>query len=116
MNLKVRRPVSFADPMAGEATFFLTIGLDPVTSRPCEVFYAEGFRSGSDLEFLVTDACIVISVALQHGIEPGTMAKSLSRRETADGELVDASMLALILRALENETYPKEGGDGDERR
>lgn len=104
MNLKVRRPVSFADPKAGAGTFFLTIGLDPTTLKPCEVFYAEGFRSGSDLEFLVIDACIVISVALQHGIEPSAMAKSLSRREAPDGELVDASILALILRALAEES------------
>lgn len=111
MNLKVRRPVNFADPMAGESTFYLTIGLDPDTLKPCEVFYAEGFRSGSDLEFLVIDACIVISVALQHGVEPSAMAKSLSRRETPGGELVDASILALILRALASESAQHEGDD-----
>lgn len=114
MNLKVRRPVSFSNPMAGEGTFYLTIGFDPSTSKPCEVFYAEGFRSGSDLEFLVIDACIVISVALQHGIEPSAMAKSLSRRETPGGEMVDASILALILRALADESTRLDAGGGSD--
>lgn len=100
MNRKVERPVSFADPMAGESTFFLTIGFDPKSLSPVEVFYAEGFRTGSDLEFLMIDACIVISLALQHGIPAKAMNGSLSKRRLPNGEEVDASLLALILRAV----------------
>lgn len=101
MNIKVQRPASFANPMAGESSLFLTIGFDPDTGRPSEVFYAEGFRSGSDLEFLVVDACIVISVALQSGIPAKDLSKSLSRRELPDGSFTHASILALILKTVE---------------
>lgn len=104
MNLRIRRPVSFSNPMAGESTFFLTVGFDPETLTPCEVFYADGFRSGSDLEFLVIDACIIISVALQNGVPLSALYKSLSRVETPDGQFVEASLLALILKALEEES------------
>ena len=100
VNWKVRRPVSFADPSAGETTFFVTVGFDPETLRPMDVFYAEGFRSGSDLEFTTVDACIVISIAMQHGVRAEEMARSLSRRERADGSHGDASVLPLILRAV----------------
>ena len=41
---------------------------DPL--RPVEVFYAEGFRSGADLEFLTQDACVLVSLLLQHGVPP----------------------------------------------
>ena len=103
VNLRVKRPVSFANPTAGESTFFLTVGFDPETLKPCEVFYAEGFRSGSDLEFLVIDACIIISVAIQSGVPLADLQKSLSTIETPNGESVDASILALIVRTLMSE-------------
>lgn len=42
------------------------------------------------------------------------MAKFLSRRETPGGEMVDASILALILRALADEsTRLDAGGSSD---
>ena len=113
VNWKVRRPVSFADPSAGETTFFVTVGFDPETLRPMDVFYAEGFRSGSDLEFTTVDACIVISVAMQHGVRAEEMARSLSRRELADGSHGDASVLPLILRAVV-EARDALMGDGSE--
>lgn len=100
VNWKVRRPVNFAEPAAGESTFFVTVGFDPETLQPQDVFYAEGFRSGSDLEFTTVDACIVISVAMQHGVPPEAMVRSLSHRELADGTFGDASILPLILRAV----------------
>lgn len=100
MTWKVKRPVSFSEPASGSTSFYLTIGFDPETGAASECFFAGGFRSGSDLEFLVCDACIVVSVALQNGVTAAHMGRSMTRRELPDGTLADASLLALILRAV----------------
>lgn len=66
-------------------TIHLTVGCDPEEDgRPLEVFYSVGFRSGSQLEFLVQDACVLISLLLQHGLRPEDVEKSLSRTERPD--------------------------------
>ena len=67
---------------------------DPLT--PIEVFYAEGFRSGADLEFLTQDACVLVSLLLQHGVPPARIAASMSTRETPDGHHVPGSLAGTI--------------------
>lgn len=46
--------------------------------RVAEVF-ASGARYGSDLQRLLDDACVVISLALQHGARPSGLGRSLGR-------------------------------------
>jgi len=45
---------------------YVTIGYAEDALRPVEIFYDSGYRSGSDLETLVSDLCILLSVLLQH--------------------------------------------------
>jgi len=71
---------------------------DPL--RPIEVFYAEGFRSGADLEFLMQDACVLISILLQHGVSPERIAASMSAREEPDGRLTPGSLAGTIATEL----------------
>lgn len=85
-------------------TIHLSVGYDPYEKkRPREVFYSGGFRSGSQLEFLVQDACVLISILLQHGHRPADIQKSLARTEQPDGELASASMIGIIAEKLAQE-------------
>lgn len=84
-------------------TVHLSIGFDPTEiNRPREVFYSSGFRSGTQLEFLIQDACVLISILLQHGHKPEDICKSLSSVEKpdADGEIAYASIIGMIAEAL----------------
>ena len=71
---------------------------DPL--RPIEVFYAEGFRSGADLEFLMQDACVLISLLLQHGVPPERIAASMATREEPDGQPTPGSLAGTIATEL----------------
>jgi hypothetical protein len=82
----------------------LSIGYDPnEDGRPREIFYSGGFKSGSQLEFQIQDACVLISLLLQHGFLPTDIAKSLAREEKPDGDLDYASLIGLIVQQLEAE-------------
>lgn len=95
-------------------TIHLTVGYDPVEpDRPREVFYSGGFRSGSQLEFQTQDACVLISLLLQHGLRPDAILKSLAQAEKPglwiegdqepDTETVHASHVGLIVAELAGE-------------
>lgn len=57
--------------------FTVTVGFD-LDGRPKEVF-ADGTRIGTDLAHVISDACVVLSLALQHGCPPGLLPKSMGR-------------------------------------
>ena len=89
----------------------LSIGYDPdMPDRPREVFYSAGFRSGSQLEFQVQDACVLISLLLQHGLRPADILPSLARTEQPGvwiegdeeprAEVIHASHIGLIVAEL----------------
>ncbi len=63
--------------VAGQA-FTATVGFDPKTDRPCEVFLTAG-KEGSLINAMLADAAVVISVALQHGVSAQALAKSIGR-------------------------------------
>ncbi len=82
-------------------TIHLSVGYDPnENGRPREVFYSAGFKSGSALEFQIQDACVLISLLLQHGHRPADIAKSLARAERPDGSIAYASIIGLIADEL----------------
>ncbi|KIT16587.1 hypothetical protein [Jannaschia aquimarina] len=84
-------------------TVHISIGTDPADpDRPREVFYSAGFQSGSQLEFQVQDACVLISLLLQHGHRPTEIVKSLAREERPDGSIAYASVIGLIAAELAN--------------
>lgn len=70
--------------------------------RPGEAF-ADTMRSGAALQHLLADACVVISIALQHGVPPGDLLKSLGRVPDLDrgkGHTRPASALGAILETV----------------
>ena len=68
-----------------------------------EIFYDGGYRSGSNMEALVSDLCIALSVMLQHeGVTAASLAKSMSTAfELHTGAEKPASILGLLLHELE---------------
>ncbi len=97
-NLPSRRLTETRKVKTGNGQkIFLSVGYDPNDqSRPREVFYSAGFRSGSELEFQVQDLCVMISLLLQHGHMPADIAKSLARREMPDGQIQYASIAGVL--------------------
>lgn len=80
----------------------VTAGFDPASDALREVF-AQGPRFGSDLDSVVADACVVISLALQHGARPGGMLRSLGTVPVmSDGVETEApaSVVGAIVAAL----------------
>lgn len=81
--------------------FTVTIGFDPATVRPAEVF--ADTRKGGQMQATLADACVVISIALQHGIAPADLAKSLGRTPVLwgeEGQTQPASPLGAIVEAI----------------
>jgi hypothetical protein len=101
-----RRSVTDCITWRGQA-FTVCVGFD-AAGRAREVF-GDGQREGSDLAALIDDACILISVALQHDLPPEVLAKSLGTvPEWRDGGLVDgpASILGALLTVVTAAALP----------
>lgn len=86
----------------GGQTIYLTVGYGPDGLEPKEVFYADGYRSGSDMEALVSDLCIALSVFLQHeGVTVASLKKSMGQTfDLRTGDPMPASILGFILEEL----------------
>lgn len=103
VSLPNRRPALTLEIAHRGQVFALTVGFDAAGGAR-EVF-ASGAKEGSDMQALICDACVVISLALQHGAAPAGLARSLGRvpdliRGQAGGDL-PASVIGRILEALE---------------
>ena len=81
-RLPNRRPGETHTLHVGNHTFEATIGFDPTTVRPREIFLA-GAKDGTDMAAILDDASVVISIALQHDIPAATLAKSVARLPVA---------------------------------
>ncbi len=109
-------PLSPASP---ETTIHVTIGYDVDFRRPIEIFYAGGYRSGSEVETQVSDMCIVLSHMLQRSDSPdpsdilGTVAREA---DPVTGEVRPASLVGVLLEELRKPPHwwPGEpGSPGD---
>jgi hypothetical protein len=74
--------------------FMVTIGFYP-DGRPGEVF-THGARSGSNLDALLADACVVVSCLIQHGIEPRDLAASMGRIGNVDPASIIGAVVDLV--------------------
>jgi hypothetical protein len=101
-------------------TFFITCGIDNELNV-MEVF-GNSSKLSSDMDFLVADACIIISLGLQNGITLDEMSKSLKKLDNVhSGKEEPASLIGLIVRnlideqvmldAIAEETYEAEPDD-----
>ena len=97
-HLPNRRP---SDTIATEwdgHPFTVTLGFDPESLAVREVF--ADTAKGGQMQSTLADACVLISIALQHGITPAALAKSISRCPDllrGDGAELPASPIGTIL-------------------
>ncbi len=94
-RLPTRRPSETETIEHGGARFDVTLGLFP-DGRVGEVF-ASGAKSGSELDGLLDDSAILISLLLQNGVEPAALAKTMGR--LGDGT-APASVIGAIVDLL----------------
>ncbi len=77
-RLPNRRPAVIETLEVEGQSVEVTIGLAPESAAVREVFLVAG-KEGSMLNSLLADAAVVISVALQHGVPPAALSKSVGR-------------------------------------
>jgi hypothetical protein len=90
-RLPNRRPAETVELEHNGSRFTVTIGFYP-DGRPGEVF-THGIRSGSNLDALLADACVVVSCLIQHGVEPREIASSMGRL----GDAEPASIIGAVI-------------------
>lgn len=79
--------------------FSVSFAFDTSTRNVNAVF--ADMPGGSDMAAVVSDACIVISLALQYGATAGDLDRSLQRVESpASGSILPASPLGAIVHAI----------------
>ncbi len=94
-----RRPGETRKLTWKEQSVYVTIGYRDDHVTPCEIFYDGGYRSGSDMEALVSDLCVALSVMLQQeGLTAAALGKSMSEAfDLRTGKREPASILGLLL-------------------
>ncbi len=94
-RLPSRRPNTTDNFEWGGTHFTVTAGFDE-----CGVIrevFADGAKGGSDTEGLIDDACILVSLLLQHGYTPGRLPAHLLRK----GDTAQSVMAAIAQRLVD---------------
>ena len=101
-RLPDRRP-SLTTKLVHECrSYSVTIGFDTATDRVGEVF-THGAKVGSAMDGILDDACIALSLLLQHGVEPTALASSMGR--LGDGKS-PASIVGALADLIAREAQP----------
>lgn len=74
-TLPNRRPSVSVDTEWGGHPITVTVGFDPISGDPRELF--ANTPDGGHMQAVIADACVWASIALQHGVPPDALAKSL---------------------------------------
>ena len=77
-RLPTRRPNQTMDLVYDGTLYAVTVGFQPDTGEPREIF-THGARVGSNMDGILDDACILLSLLLQHRVEPAALARSMGR-------------------------------------
>lgn len=116
MKLPNRRPgvtlsIKHINSAGTEDKIIVTAGVDTETDRVMEVFVANPMV-GSDMEAILTDGCILISLCLQAGISLDQLISKLGdRREHFRDQLgAPTSHFGTILRAAKQIDLDPVGG------
>ena len=93
-----RTEVEFVDAQGNTRRYQVGFGFD--RANIIREVFCEAAKSGSDLQDMIHDGCIAMSVALQFGARIGELAKSFSeRREETETSGPPASPFGAIARA-----------------
>ena len=89
---------------ADSGKYYVSFGIEPQTGRIGEVFI-RGSKIGSDMDILLDDATVVLSLALQYGVPLDQLIHSLHTGREEGG----TSVLAQAIVLMENERREDEG-------
>ena len=92
-RLPDRRPAETIEIEHAGLRFTVTIGFY-LDGRPGEVF-VHGSKTGSTLDALLNDACVLVSLLNQHGIEPKEFTGSMGRLGNAEAASVIGAVVDL---------------------
>lgn len=98
--LEWRPPLNTNAPLSD---IHITISYDEDGLTPREIFYDGGYKSGSDLEALASEICIVLSIFLQHrDVDIARFAKSMTQDlDLRLGRASCASLVGLFIEELQ---------------
>ena len=99
-RLKNRRENQTVDVEFGYKKFAVTIGFDGA-SKPKEVFTSSA-KTGSDLDHLLADACVVLSLYLQNGGLACELSDAMGRFENGEPASLIGALADLV--ATEDKT------------
>ena len=90
-RLPDRRPSFTTQLVYEDNVYSATLGFDVTNDRIAEVF-THGAKVGSGMDRILDDACVALSLLLQHGIEPAALAASMGRLGdgTSPGSIIGA--------------------------
>ncbi len=77
-RLPNRRPNQTVELIYDGTRYEVTVGFHPATGKAREVF-CHGAKAGSSMDAILDDACILLSILLQHDIAPASLAASMGR-------------------------------------
>jgi hypothetical protein len=97
VRLLDRRAAETVELEHGGQRFTVTVGFYP-DGRPGEVF-THGLRSGSNLDGLLADACVVVSLLMQHGVEAREIASSMGRLGNAEPASIIGAVIDFAVSA-----------------
>ena len=60
------------------STYAVTLGFEPATGQVREIF-SHCAKVGSAMDGILDDVCILLSILLQHGVQPSSFAGSMGR-------------------------------------
>ncbi|WP_245303604.1 ribonucleotide reductase [Pseudorhodoplanes sinuspersici] len=83
--------------------YSVTLGFDVVNDRIGEVF-THGAKIGSAMDRILDDACVALSLLLQHGVAPDALAASMGR--LGDGKS-PASVIGALSDLIARESRPQ---------
>ena len=105
-QLPQRRPNQTVELIHDNMAFSVTLGYDPATGEPREVF-THGVKVGSTMDGILNDTCIILSILLQYGAKPSSFVGSMGR--LGDG-VAPASIIGVIADVLAEENRGKATG------
>jgi len=85
--------------------YYISFGIDPKSSDIREVFI-RGSKIGSDMDILLDDASLIMSLSLQHGLSLDQLMHSLNSGRKEKGKSLLASVVAIMKE--EREKFDEE--------
>lgn len=121
-QLPTRRPsvtssVKFLTDNGGEGTILVTCGYEVSDPRVREVFIASTRKAGSGLDMIVSDACVLMSLLMQHGYAAKQIRDKLCSPLSLIGSIAEhgAAMDVLLAEEARQAAQPviKRDPEGD---